>query len=137
MNLWTKVAVLSVGGVLGVNARYWQSVWMLGWVSPRFPWATFSINVIGCFLIGALSLILLKTLPHPHAWTFIIVGFLGGYTTFSSFALDALLLIEQKRVGVSLIYLVGSVVAGIIAVALGAALARVLLTWFGIEDLSR
>jgi len=130
---WIKVVVLSAGGILGVNARYWQSLWMLGWVSPRFPWATFSINIIGSFAIGFLSQILLRTLPHPHAWSFIIVGFLGGYTTFSSFTLDALLLIEQKRPEMALTYLVGSVVAGMAAVTTGYVSSRLLLRAFGID----
>lgn len=129
MNPWIKVLVLSIGGAAGVNARYWQGHWMLQWVSPRFPWATFSINVLGSFAIGFLSLLILRMglHSHSHLWAFIVVGFLGGYTTFSSFSLDALLMIEQGRYSTALLYLVGSVTAGMVAVAAGAGLARLLL----------
>jgi len=118
------VAVLSVGGALGVNARYWLGVWMNRWASPRFPWATFTINVSGSFAIGFLAMALARWLPHPHFRLLVLVGFLGGYTTFSTFSFDALTLWERGAVGVSLTYMAGSVVAGFLAAGLGVGLAR-------------
>jgi fluoride exporter len=118
------VAVLSVGGALGVNARYWLGVWMNRWANPSFPWATFTINVSGSFAIGFLTMALARWLPHPHFRLLVLVGFLGGYTTFSSFSFESLTLWERGAVGVSLTYMVGSVVAGFLAVGLGLGLAR-------------
>jgi CrcB protein len=121
---WLRVAVLSVGGSLGVNARYWLGVWMSRWVSPQFPWATFAINVSGSFAIGFVTVALTHWLPHPHIRLLVVVGFLGGYTTFSTFAYDALTLWEGGAPARSLANMVGSVAAGFVAVGLGVALAR-------------
>ena len=52
VEIWGKILALSVGGVAGVNARYWLGVWINRWASSQFPWATFSINVSGAFAIG-------------------------------------------------------------------------------------
>jgi CrcB protein len=122
---WIRVAVLSLGGALGVNARYWLGLWMSRWTSPRFPWATFTINVSGSFAIGLLSVGLGRWLPHPTARLLIVVGFLGGYTTFSTFSFDSLALWERGEVGLSLANMAGSVLAGLLAAGVGAGIARV------------
>lgn len=127
MDPWIRVLILSLGGALGVNARYWLGVWMSCWVSPQFPWATFSINVSGSFAIGFLSTAMAHWLPHPHIRLLVVVGFLGGYTTFSTFAFDSLTLWENGERAHSLVNAVGSVAAGLVAVALGVTLARVLV----------
>jgi CrcB protein len=118
--------MLSVGGVLGVNARYWLGFWISRWAGPRFPWATFAINVSGSFAIGFLTMVLARWLPHPNIRLLVLVGFLGGYTTFSTFALESVTLWERGEPVLSLSYVVGSVVAGLAAVAVGAGLARAL-----------
>ena len=124
MDIWTKVLVLSIGGTLGVNARYWLGVWMSRWASPQFPWATFAINVSGSFLIGFLTVALARWMPHPNLRLMLITGFLGGYTTFSTFENDALVLWERGEGILMAANLIGSVVAGFAAVVLGTALAR-------------
>lgn len=127
MESWGRVVVLSMGGALGVNARYWLGAWMDRWASPHFPWATFTINVSGSFAIGFLSPALACWLPHPHVRLLLLVGFLGGYTTFSTFALDSLTLWERGDTGLSLLNMLGSVAAGFVAVVLGVGMARALL----------
>jgi CrcB protein len=124
METWFKVVALSVGGSLGVNARYWLGVWMSRWTSPQFPWATFAINVSGSLLIGFLTVALSRWLPHPNARLLIITGFLGGYTTFSTFENDNLTLWERGESLLMGANLMGSVAAGLVAVVLGTALAR-------------
>jgi fluoride exporter len=121
---FTKVIVLSIGGTLGVNARYWQGVWMNRWTSPQFPWATCSINVTGSFLIGFLTVALTHWMPHQNLRLMVITGFLGGYTTFSTFENDALTLWERGERILMAANLIGSVTAGFAAVLLGTALAR-------------
>jgi CrcB protein len=116
--------VLSLGGALGVNARFWLGVWMNRWTSPAFPWATFTINVSGSFAIGLLAEGLTHWLPHPNVRLLVVVGFLGGYTTFSTFSFDTLTLWERGEAGLSLANGAGSVLAGLLAVGLGVALAR-------------
>jgi CrcB protein len=120
------VAILSLGGALGVNARYWLGAWMSRWTSPQFPWATFTINVSGSFAIGFLTMALARWLPHPHIRLLVVVGFLGGYTTFSTFSFDSLALWERGEIGLALTNMVASVVVGFLAVGLGAGLARAL-----------
>jgi fluoride exporter len=121
---WYKVAALSIGGILGVNARYWLGVAINRWTGTQFPWATFAINVSGSFAIGLLSVLLARWLPHPHARLLVVVGFLGGYTTFSSYSFESLALWERGELGLCVAYMGGSVAAGFAAVVLGTALGR-------------
>jgi CrcB protein len=116
---WVKIIALSVGGTLGVNARYWQGAWMNHWTSPQFPWATCSINVLGSFLIGFLTVVLSRWLPHPAFRLLVITGFLGGYTTFSTFEYDTLTLWERGEQGLVAANVIGSVAFGFAAVVLG------------------
>ncbi len=125
MSIWREVAVLSVGGALGVNARFWLGVVIKRWAGPPFPWATVTINVTGSFAIGFLAIILAHRWPdHPLARLFLVTGFLGGYTTFSSFAFESLELWEDGEKTLSAANTVGSVIGGLVAVVLGVALAR-------------
>lgn len=126
MAIWSRVLALSIGGMLGVNARYWLGLWVDRWAGPRFPWATFLINVSGSFAIGLLVETLARWAPHANARLLILTGFLGGYTTFSSFSLESLTLWERGQTGRSLAYVVGSVATCLVTVALGAGLGRAL-----------
>jgi CrcB protein len=119
-----KVLALSIGGVLGVNARYWLGLWMNQWASPKFPWATFTINVTGSFAIGFLTIVLARWLPNANARLFLITGLLGGYTTFSAYSFESLSMWERGDRWAAFAYVFGSVLAGLIAVTLGVALAR-------------
>ena len=123
MDAWHKIIVLSIGGSLGVNARYWLGAWITRHAGPQFPWGTVTINVSGSFLIGFLTVFLTRWMPHPHVRLLVITGFLGGYTTFSTFENDALILWERGESSLMLANLTGSVVAGFAAVVVGTALA--------------
>ncbi len=131
MEVWRQVALLSVGGSLGVNARYWLGVAISQRVGTRFPWATLTINVTGSFAIGLLTVLLARWMPHPHMRLLLVVGFLGGYTTFSSFSAEALVLWERGERAHCLGYVVGSVGAGLVAVVLGTVLGHGLIEWAG------
>ena len=131
MGPWGRILALSVGGVAGVNARYWLGVWINRWAGSQFPWATFAINVSGSFAIGFLTALLARWSPHSHLRLMILVGFLGGYTTFSTYAFESVTLWQRGERGFSLAYMLGSVAAGCVAVVLGAAMAEgmALSTW--------
>ena len=129
MEEWRQVVLLSVGGSLGVNARYWLGVAITRWAGPQFPWATLTINVTGSFAIGLLTVFLARWLPHPQMRLLVVVGFLGGYTTFSSFAYEAMVLWERGERAPGLGYVAGSVGAGLAAVVLGTAIGRGLVEW--------
>jgi CrcB protein len=128
MDKLIQIAVLSLGGVFGVNARYWFGLWVNRWASPQFPWATFLINVTGSFAIGFLTMLLARWLPHQNFRLLVVTGFLGGYTTYSTFAFESLTLWERGERGLSLGYVASTVVAGFLAVTLGVALARGMTT---------
>jgi len=121
---WRRILILSAGGALGVNARFWLGVAMDRRAGPRFPWATFAINVSGSFAIGVAAVLLAHRWPHPLVRLFVVTGFLGGYTTFSAFAFESLTIWERGDRGLSLANVFGSVASGLAAVALGVALAR-------------
>lgn len=124
MKLVQQIAALSLGGVFGVNARYWLGFWVHRWASQQFPWATFAINVTGSFAIGFLTTVLARWLPHQNARLLVITGFLGGYTTYSTFAYESLVLWERGERGLSLGYMLSTLLAGFVAVFLGVVLAR-------------
>jgi CrcB protein len=94
-------------------------------VESLFPWATFTINVTGCFLNGLLVAIVVETLGAP-SWLSrgLIIGFLGAYTTFSTFGAETYELTELGHWGLAVVNVVGCAVVGVGAVALGQTLGR-------------
>lgn len=108
-----------IGGGLGSSFRYLLQLPFKNFNS-QYPLATFSANLIGCLLIGLFFGILQKLdLLKGEAHFFFIVGFTGGLTTFSSFALDNLLLFRESSILQPLLYSIGSVILGIIMVVIG------------------
>jgi CrcB protein len=124
MDKLIQITVLSLGGIFGVNARYWFGLWVNRWATQQFPWATFLINVTGSFAIGFLTTLLVHWLPHPNFRLLVITGFLGGYTTYSSFAFESLTLWERGEKGLSLGYMASTLLLGFLAVSMGVALGR-------------
>lgn len=113
------LAGAGIGGVL----RYALGLWIMEKVGGRFPLGTFVINVSGSLLIGVLMTLLTERFhPHPHLRLFLVVGVLGGYTTFSSFEYEVFQAVRSGERWLGLLYVSGSVVAGYLAVWLGAAL---------------
>ena len=84
---------VGLGGFLGANARYALGVWLVGRWGMAFPWSTLLINVTGSLAIGLILTVLTEKLVVDPAWRLLlVVGFLGGYTTFSSYTFEALTL---------------------------------------------
>ncbi len=111
---------IGVAGALGAVLRYWLDGLVSRAAPGAFPWGTFVVNVSGCFAIGLLSAVLTgKFLPHPVLRTAILVGFVGAYTTFSTFTYETLQLGRGGAVGIALANVGASVVAGFGAVWLG------------------
>ena len=111
---------VAFGGALGASARYGLDRLIERSLGGLFPWSTFLINVSGCFLIGLFSAAFVDR-HHLPAWLRIgiVMGAIGGYTTFSTFAAEALDLDEIHHISVSAAYLVASVGLGMVAVYLG------------------
>lgn len=118
---------IAVGAALGANLRYLVAVWVAGRFGGELPYGTFVVNVSGCFAIGMVMAVLLQRVEVDPIWRLLLVtGFLGGYTTFSSYAWETLLLADSGAAYLALLYVAGSTVIGIGAAALGAGLVRVL-----------
>ena len=117
------VLILLAGGV-GSLARYFASSAIAGRFGTRFPTGTMVVNVTGCFLIGLIMTLLTERQPHPYWRLVLVVGFLGGYTTFSSFEWETYAAVRGGGFWIGLANVVGSVVFGYAAVWLGALLAR-------------
>ncbi|TNC24131.1 fluoride efflux transporter CrcB [Amycolatopsis alkalitolerans] len=116
--------VISLGGGLGALARYGLAR-ALPTPSGGFPWNTFLTNVIGCFLIGVLMVLITEVWSaHRLVRPFLGVGFLGGFTTFSTYASDFRTLLRPGTVGVAFAYLAGTVLAALAAVLVGVWLTR-------------
>ncbi len=122
-----RVLLVAVGGALGSVASYQTGVWALRVLGQRTPWVgNFTVNVAGGFLMGLLvGVLAFRGGADQDRWRLLVaVGVLGGFTTFSSFALDAALMIQRRAWDAALGYAVASVVLSISALFLGLLLAR-------------
>ncbi|WP_240157515.1 fluoride efflux transporter CrcB [Pseudonocardia broussonetiae] len=118
------LGAVAVGGALGALAR-WGAGLAVTAGPGAFPLATFAVNTAGCLLIGALLVVLTEVVTaHPLARPFLATGVLGGFTTFSTYAVDVHALLGAGRPGVAAAYLVGTLLAALAATWLGARLAR-------------
>ena len=119
-----SVLLVALGGALGARARYGLALASIRWLGPGLPAGTWAANAIGCFLIG----LALPTLAGDRARLVAVVGFLGAFTTFSTYSADTLALWEAGRTGLAALNAVGSVAVGLAAVALGLTIGRI---WAG------
>jgi CrcB protein len=117
--------VIAVGGALGALARHGLTLWMPA-DAGAFPWATFWTNLSGCLLIGVLMVLITEVAGRPHRLLrpFVGVGLLGGFTTFSTYAVQTQQLFAQEAPGTALVYLFGTLVAALLAVETGMMLTR-------------
>ncbi|MFI8482777.1 fluoride efflux transporter CrcB [Pseudomonas sp. NPDC078700] len=119
------LAAVAAGGAIGSSLRFLTSVWVQRHWPQHFYMATFSVNLVGCFLIGLLSGLFLTRTDIPlELRTGLTVGLLGGLTTFSSFSLETIRLIEGGQAAVAFGYLAASVLCGLLAAWGGLSLAR-------------
>lgn len=107
--------IVAFGGAIGAVLRYLIGLIPLSQKSG-FPIKTFLINVIGCFIIGIIAALAEKNSLNPKIVLFIKVGFCGGFTTFSSFALETQGLLEKGSVFIAILYIILSILVGIFAV---------------------
>ncbi|MFI8219321.1 fluoride efflux transporter CrcB [Streptomyces sp. NPDC085932] len=120
------LAAVVAGGVLGACARYGATL-LWPTVPGAFPWTTFWINVSGSAAMGVLMVLITeRTTAHPLVRPFLGTGVLGGYTTFSTYAVDARALFGDGRAGTALLYLAATLAAALFAVWAGAGLTRLL-----------
>lgn len=122
MKPWLAVAV---GGALGSLARFAVGNWVAAWLGSRFPYGTLLVNLLGCLLMGLLVVLIGERWALAPQWrAFVLVGLLGGFTTFSSFSLEAYTLLRTQQWLAALLYVAGSLLLGLLALAVGIVLAR-------------
>jgi CrcB protein len=114
-----------VGGALGSGARYLTGRAALALFGPGFPYGTLAVNLVGGLLMGALAGLLARATGGGEAWRlFVGVGVLGGFTTFSSFSLDVVTMIERGAPGTALFYALLSVIGAVLALFAGLMMTR-------------
>lgn len=120
-----NLMMIALGGALGAVSRFLLGNAVSKAIGSALPYGTFVINVIGCFAMGLLMTLIVDREMLPAAWRlFLCVGFLGGFTTFSSFGYEALMMLTEGRLLAVLAYVGGSVALGLVAAGLGVLCAR-------------
>ena len=116
---------VSLGAIPGALSRYYLTILSAQWFGTGFPYGTFSINLTGTLVMGFfVTLTLEKTITSPDLRLLIAVGFLGSYTTFSTYSLDTTTLLRTGNYGIGLFYWMSSAALGVVCVELGSFLAR-------------
>ena len=120
-----KYLLIAFGGALGSMARYWVGSTIAGRMGARFPYGTFVINITACIVLGFSLTFLGKRTGMDPAWRFLIaVGFIGAYSTFSTFEWETLSTLRSGAFALAGLYAVGSLILGLTATWLGALLAE-------------
>ncbi len=121
-----KILILVLGGAGGTLLRYWVSGYAYRLFEGVFPWGTLAVNLIGSFLIGFCWGLFERGNIQANVRLFLFVGIFGGFTTFSSYALETLNLVKAGNVKLAIIYVLASNILGLILVYLGYIFARTL-----------
>lgn len=122
---WQQLALVMAGGALGAAGRFWLSGALLRQLGHGFPWGTLAVNVAGSFLAGFLIIWLQDRGPSAIYWrAFLLVGMMGGLTTFSALMIECLVFSKSDRNDLMLLYLGVSLAAGMLAIWLGSRLGQ-------------
>ena len=120
---------IAAGGAIGASGRHFVNSLATRLVGHGFPWGTFSVNVLGSFVMGAIiTLLALKGSVSQDIRAFLTTGFLGGFTTFSAFSLDFASIYQRKEHMLAFVYAGSSVVISLMAVFAGMLLVRAALS---------
>jgi CrcB protein len=120
-----NILLVGLGGGLGSMARYCCQRWITMNYLSSFPWGTFAVNIIGCFLIGIFWGLSFRSFQGNENWKlFLMTGLCGGYTTFSAFTLEGIGLIKEQKMFLFFSYIAASVILGLAATFAGMKLIR-------------
>ncbi|AEF54030.1 CrcB-like protein [Marinomonas posidonica IVIA-Po-181] len=117
--------MIAFGGALGALSRYGMTKWINTYWHHHFPFATMMVNLLGCVLMGVAFVVISEKMPSLEPYRpLVIVGFLGAFTTFSTFSLEIVSLIHMQAWLTALSYLLLSCILGVLGLAIGMALTR-------------
>lgn len=118
---------IAAGGALGAVSRFCLGNLISRIIGSALPYGTFVINIVGCFFMGLIMTMIIERGMLATAWRlFLCVGFLGGFTTFSSFGYETLMLLREEKIVAALAYVGGSIILGLMSAALGVAVGKLL-----------
>jgi CrcB protein len=121
-----RLIYIALAGGVGTLLRYWLSEWTARRFGETFPTGTLIVNLLGCFLAGLLFYLMFdRDLVSPAIRTVVLIGLLGGFTTFSSFGLQTFTLLREGEMGLALINIAISNVGGLMMVWVGYSLAKI------------
>ena len=119
--------VIGIGGFLGANTRYLVAGWAARRFGATFPYGTFIINISGSFILGFFMAFLRdRAFIHPNYRLFFAIGFLGAYTTFSTFTYESLRLLQDGSILLGVINILSSIIIGLVGVFIGFVLGGIL-----------
>jgi crcB protein len=120
-----QVLAIAAGGAIGAVMRFGVSSAVYTWLGRGFPWGTLAVNLLGSLAMGFLSVFMLERLALGSEWrAFVLVGLLGAFTTFSTFSIETLNLMQEALYGRALLNVLASVTACVAAAFAGVILAR-------------
>jgi len=121
------IILIGIGGSLGAVTRWIIGKWMTNHTNTKFPIGTFFINVTGSFLLGFFFQLHASHIISETSWTMFAIGFLGSYTTFSTFSYEALSLFVAKKKQLCILYIISSTCISILFAWLGITLSKIFL----------
>lgn len=122
-----RVAMVALGAAFGANSRYWIGLWIHERMGLSFPFGTLFVNVSGSFALGILTALTVRVLPLSTEWRLLLgTGFLGSYTTFSTFAVESISLLEEGRIEAFFFNAATNTLLSLLAAAAGFWLVRTL-----------
>lgn len=120
-----QVVAIAAGGALGALSRYWVVGLVSRLFERTFPYGTLAVNIVGSFLIGISYILIVERLHVASEWhAVLMVGFIGAFTTFSTFSLETVSLLQEGRLTVALTYIFSSVLVCLLATVAGMYLAK-------------
>ncbi len=120
-----RILLVALGGAIGSVARYGLSGFVHRYMGPSFPYGTFAVNALGCLAFGFVAgLFEEKAVIGPMARTFLLIGVLGGFTTFSSYTFETFGLLRDAEFARALVNAAGQVIVGVVALWIGYVVAR-------------
>lgn len=123
MDVWQRLACLALLGAAGTLCRFWLDLLVLQWCGTRFPWGIFAVNALGCFLFGLIvPLAETRAIISPETRFLILTGFLGAFTTFSTFSFHTAEFARESQWLLAAGNAFGQLALGLICIALGMAI---------------